>query len=61
MTRETVRKPAPGGAVLMLDVVLFAIALFLVVGGARSDHENVISSSMLIPSSGLPSAEQQQR
>ena len=37
-TRESVRKPAPGGAVLMLDVVLFAIALFLVIGGARADH-----------------------
>jgi regulator of protease activity HflC (stomatin/prohibitin superfamily) len=38
MTRELVRKPAPGGAVLMLVVVLFAVALFLVISGARSDH-----------------------
>jgi regulator of protease activity HflC (stomatin/prohibitin superfamily) len=38
MTRELVRKPAPGGAVLMLDVVLFALALFLVISGARADH-----------------------
>jgi regulator of protease activity HflC (stomatin/prohibitin superfamily) len=38
MTRESVRKPAPGGAVLMLAIVLFALALFLVIGGARTDH-----------------------
>lgn len=38
MTRESVRKPAPGGAALMLAIVLFAIALFLVIAGARADH-----------------------
>ncbi|HMB69998.1 MAG TPA: SPFH domain-containing protein [bacterium] len=48
MTRESVRKPAPGGAVLMLDVVLFAIALFLVIGGARADHAPTVLAGVFL-------------
>lgn len=46
MTRESVRKPASGGLMLLVAIVLFVFSLFLVISGASRDEVPPILTGM---------------